>query len=391
MQKSQNSINENAYPVSHMKILYSCLSQSWGGMEMFTITAVNQLRKRGHEVELICYKSSKIEYQAEAEGIRVHPTTAHGYFQFKEIQRLASVMKLGRFDVIHSQASKDLWVLVPAKKLSGTNIPILLTKQVGSFIVKKDFLHKWLYKNVACALAISQVIKQNLLDTCPLKEEQILLLHNGIDTHRFNPEKVDSAPVRTEFGFTNDDIVIGMVARFSPGKGHEEFLKALAILSKDFPTVKALIVGEASRGEEAYAQSIKKLTADLKLSNVTFTGFRKDTDRVLAAMDIFAFPSHSEAFGISLVEAMSMAKPSVCSNSDGVLDIAIDNETSFLFRKQDEKDLAEKLRALIVSPELRKTFGENARKRAVDYFDLEFLTEKVITIYKQITPGKRTN
>jgi len=86
---------------------------------------------------------------------------------------------------------------------------------------------------------------------------------------------------------------------------------------------------------------------------------------------------------------MSMGVPSVCTNSDGVLDITVDGDTGYLFQKQNEIDLAEKLEMLIVSPEKRKRFGENARKRAEVHFDLEYLTEKVIAIYNQATPRRK--
>lgn len=357
---------------------------------MFTITAIHQLKKRGYEVELLCYTDSRIHKQAEEEGIVTHPVKAKGYFHPVISWKVARLISEHNFELIHTQASKDLWVLVLAKKLSLTGIPLIMTKQVGSFIVKKDLLHTFIYRNVNYALAISEVIRKNLLDTCPLKESQILLLHNGIDTQRFNPALFNTVEARAEFAFRDDEIVIGMMARFSPGKGHEEFLKALSILSKKYPNIKGLIVGEASRGEDAYANSIQQLAKDLRLHNVIFAGFRKDTARVFSSMDIFAFPSHSEAFGISLVEAMSMSVPSVCTNSDGVLDIAVDGETGYLFQKQNEIDLAAKLEMLIVSPEKRKLFGENARRRAESYFDLEYLTEKVIAIYNQVTPRRKS-
>src|SRR5690606_38227854 len=101
-------------------------------------------------------------------------------------------------------------------------------------------------------------------------------------------------------------------------------------------------------------------------------------------MDIFVFPSHAEAFGIALAEALSMGKPSVCSNSDGILDIAVDNETSFLFENKNSADLTNKIMKLIESPETRKIFGINARKRAVLNFDIEIVTDKIIEIYKRV-------
>jgi len=369
-----------------MNVLYSCLSQSWGGMEMFTINAVKKLIEKDFSVVLLCYPNSKIYQKAVQENIETFPIKASGYFHPFEIIKIAKLISnppgLANFDVVHTQASKDLWVLSPALKLANSNIPLFLTKQVGSFIVKKDLLHKFIYKRVTTVFAISEVIRRNLLDTVPISQEKIKLLHNAVDTSEFNPQKYDAKIVRNEFGIREDQIVIGMLARFSKGKGHEEFLLAAKNLCKKYPNLKFMIVGEPSRGEENYGKEIKQLSTDYNLnSNVIFTGYRSDIPNVISAMDIFAFPSHSEAFGIALVEAMAMRKPSVCSNSDGVLDITVDGVTGFLFEKGNEMDLSEKLEKLIISDETRYQLGTNARKRAVQMFDIKILTDKVVEFY----------
>ncbi|MDP3684552.1 MAG: glycosyltransferase, partial [Ignavibacteria bacterium] len=263
-----------------MKILYSCLSKSWGGMEMFTLTAIHQLLKRNIEVELLCFENSRLHKEAEKQKIIFHTLKTSGYFHPVQSFKLSRLIRKSKFDLIHTQASKDLWVLVPALKIIGSKIPLFLTKQVGSFIIKKDKLHQWVYSRITYALAISEVIKRNLMDTCPLTEDKILLLHNAVDTKRFDPTKSDNNKVRKEFGFTDDEIVIGMLARFSPGKGHEEVLLAAEKLSKKFSNLRFFIVGEASRGEEAYAIQVKKLADDLQLKNVVFAGFRSDTPEV---------------------------------------------------------------------------------------------------------------
>jgi D-inositol-3-phosphate glycosyltransferase len=365
-----------------MKILYSCLSKSWGGMEMFTITAVKQLLKRNIKVELLCCEESRIHIEANNLGLIIHTVKPAGIIHPFASLKLSSILSKGNFDLIHTQASKDLWIIVPALKLIGSKIPLFLTKQIGSFINKKDKLHKMIYERVTFAFAISNVIKDNLLKTTPLPENKILLLHNGIDIDEFNPEKVSGKTIRKEFNVNDDEILIGMLARFSPGKGHEEFLNAAEDLSKKFSNLKFMIVGEASRGEDDYADKIKALAVKRNLNNVIFTGFRSDTSEILAAMDIFIFPSHSEAFGIALAEAMSMGKPSVCSNSDGILDVAVDKKTSFFFEVKSSKDLSEKISLLIESPSLRAEFGAAARERAINNFDIKKLTEDAISVYQ---------
>ncbi len=354
---------------------------------MFTITAVKQLLKRGIETHLLCLNGSKIELNAEKEKIKTIPLKSNGYFNPLQIMKLARLLKKENYDLVHTQASADLWTIVPALNIAKSPIPLFLTKQVGSFVIKKDFLHKALYKRVSLAFAISSVIKKNLIETTPLNESRISLLHNGVNTNAFDPEKFNGENIRREFNISPNEILIGMIARFTPGKGHEEFLESAKIISRKFHNVKFLIVGEPSLGEDAYAAKIKSLAENLELNKkVIFTGFRSDVANVLSAIDIFIFPSHSEAFGIALVEAMSMQKPVVCSRADGTLDICIDNETGLFFEKGNYIDLATKTELLLNDKSLREKLSNNARKRAVEKFDIEVLTDKVIGFYQKFLP-----
>ena len=371
-----------------MKILYSCLSKSWGGMEMFTLTAVKQLLKRNINVELLCLAESRLHIEANNLGLVKHPIKVAGYFHPYGTLKVSAIIRKEEFDIIHTQASKDLWLLVPALSLIKSDIPLFFTKQVGSFINKQDRLHKLIYNRVTYAFAISNIIKKNLTETTTLNPEKIFIMPNGIDTKKFDPGIKKRNNVREEFNLRDNELVIGMMSRFSPGKGHEEFLSAAKELNKKHNNLKFLVVGEASRGENDYEEKIKRTADEYNLTNIIFSGFRSDTPEVLAAMDIFVFPSHAEAFGIALVEAMSMGKPSVCSASDGVLDIAVDNETSLLFEKKNVQDLTNKIELLINSGDLRICLGNNARTRAIENFDLEILTDKVVDIYKNALPVK---
>jgi len=366
-----------------MKVLYSCMSKSWGGLEMFTLTSIQQLLKRNISVELICAEDSRIQIEANNMGIMLHPVKASGYFHPITTFKLSLLVRNNNYSLVHTQASKDLWLLVPALFLANSKIPLFLTKQVGSFIIKKDYLHKILYKRVSKIFAISTAIQKNVIDTTPVKSEYVLIVPNGIDIKRFNPEQIDSKKVREEFNIKPEEIVIGMLARFTPGKGHEEFLWAANELNKEYDNLRYLIVGEPSRGETVYANKINQLADEYNLKNMIFTGFREDTPEVLAALDIFAFPSHSEAFGIALVEAMAMKKPTVCSNAEGVLDIAVHNQTAYLFENKNAIDLKSKLKLLIDSRETRNKFGENARKRVLEQFDVDIITDKVVNNYRE--------
>lgn len=353
-------------------------------MEMFTLTTAKELQARGHVICIAAPDGSRLLEESGKAGMTAVSFPKAKYVDPVGVSRFMKLLRKEQFDIIHSSYSKDLWLLVPALKLLRLDTPLFLTKQVGSYIVKKDFLHRVLYRRVTKALAISTIIKNNLLDTCPLEPDQIEMLYNAVDTKRFDPDKIDRASVRSELGLREDELVIGMTARFSPGKGHEEFLEAAAMLNGKYENLRFMIVGEPSRGEDAYGASVKRLAEGLQLKNVLFTGYRSDIPEMMAAMDVFVFPSHSEAFGIALVEALSMRKATVAANADGVLDIMVDGQTGLLFQVKSVKDLAQKISQMIDNPGTRADYGNAARERVKEVFDLPIIMERLIMLYQSV-------
>ncbi len=366
-----------------MKVLVTCLSQSWGGLEMYAITTVKLLLKDNIQAEILCIKNSRIFKESTANNFVVHTVESAGYFNLQAILKTKKILK-NNYDLIHSHLSKDLWILVPALKLGFTKALLTLTKHVGSFIIKKDFLHRSLYNRVNKIFAISSVIQKNLVDTCPVDESKVELLLNGIDIEKFDPAKSDKNKIRNEYKI-GDKLLIGMLARFTPGKGHEDFINAAEIVSKKYTEAKFLIVGEPSENEEEYADKIKQMVVDKNLSEkIIFTGFRKDVNDVLASLDIFVFPSHAEAFGLALVEAMAMEVATICSSSDGILDIAIDGETSLYFQNKNADDLADKMEQLINSPVKRKKLANRGRERVLEKFTSEIHASALISKYEKL-------
>ena len=176
-----------------------------------------------------------------------------------------------------------------------------------------------------------------------------------------------------------------MLSRITYGKGYEEFLRAAALLNEEYSNLKFLLVGDSNPDEKDYEQRIKKLAGDLSFSEkFIFAGFREDTPDLLSSMDIFAFPSHAESFGNSLIEAMAMERPYVAADSHGVLDIADDGITGLLFQKKNERDLARKLKLLIDSSDKRIEMGKTARQHIMKNFDIEKQSEKLIDLYRKL-------
>jgi len=368
-----------------LRILQSCFSRSWGGLEIQAMEVSLQLQRNGHRVWLACCAESRLVGEARAAELTTVPFDVKGYFHPTIIWQLSRFINRHQVDIIHSQLSRDISTIVPAMKLVRRHIPLLLSKRVGSYISKRDPLHRFTYANVSRVLAISDVIHRNVLETTPIRADRVLTLHDAIDTGRFSLPRADRHGVRSEFHFGDETTVIGFVGRFSPGKGHEEFLRAANLLRKTYDNLRFLIVGEASYGEEAYETDIRGLSQSLGLEDiVTFTGFRKDIPDVLAAFDIFAFPSHAESFGVALIEAMAMERPVVSTNCDGVLDIVVNGETGLFVNPRSPAELADALARLIADPVLRTSMGKAGRERVELLFDQKKQIEKLEDLYREL-------
>jgi glycosyltransferase involved in cell wall biosynthesis len=368
-----------------MNILFTCFSRSWGGLEIQALEEATLLSRRDHSVWMACDGRSRLYAVANDSPVTPLPLNVHGYFHPAAILELSRFIRSNLIDVMHSQISRDIATIVPAMRLSGRRVPIVLSKRMGSGVSKKDILHQLTYRHVSLVLAISEVIRRNVIATTPLPAERVRTFHHSVDTETFSLRKVNRERVRAELGFSAGDCVIGFVGRFSPGKGHEEFLTSAHSLKEQYPAVRFAIVGEASFGEEAYERRIREMSHALELDNiVTFAGFRKDIPGVMAAFDIFAFPSHAESFGAVLIEAMAMERPVVSTNCDGVLDIVIDGKTGLFVPPKDAVQLTQKLSMLVDSPELRARMGMEGRKRVLTEFNQKYHAERLEEIYRSL-------
>ncbi len=189
--------------------------------------------------------------------------------------------------------------------------------------------------------------------------------------------------VRRELGISQHATLVGMVGRMSPGKGHEEFLNAAKKITRESDMdLQFLVVGGTSFGENEYEMQINSLVHELDLDSVVhLTGFRKDIPRMMSSLDILAFPSHEESFGITVTEAMAMKLPVVASGNAGVLDIVVDGATGVLVPPKNYQALADGILKLAKDSSMRKRFGEAGRKRVEEMFSVQAVVEKLESFY----------
>jgi glycosyltransferase involved in cell wall biosynthesis len=366
------------------RILKVCTSRSWGGMEMSMTVTADRLRARGHEIVPVCYPNSPIHERLKKLDFEPLLFDLWGKFHPFKAFRLSRIINSGELDLVHTDYSRDLFTLVPALKMAKPT-PLVLHKHVGTKNPKNLPVHPILYGRVDCAIAISEVIVRNLVETHPLRPDQVRMIHHGIDIDRFTPNPVRRHAVRAELGLGEDGLLVGIVGRLQRHKGHLEFLEVARRLLPRHPEVRFVVVGEATRGEDEEANEILDRFQAAGLGDrMILTGYRDDVPDLLGAMDVFLFPTHAEAFGLVIVEAMAMGVPVVSSNCDGVPDIVEEGRTGYLVDPTNVEALTAAVELLLADPTRRQDFGAAGRRRALEAFSLDGMCEKMEELYEEL-------
>jgi hypothetical protein len=171
-----------------VRILFINSIQVYGGGEVWMVTAAGELRRRGHEVTIVCRPGSPLQHQAERAALPVVPLEIHGDFDPRTIWRMIRLIGRLRTEVILTNTDKELRFAGAASLLRG-GPPVICRKGIDHPL--KDTLgYRLTYNRLAAAVvANSQATRQTLLDSAPwLAGERVHVIHNGVDPARYHPD-----------------------------------------------------------------------------------------------------------------------------------------------------------------------------------------------------------
>ena len=200
---------------------------------------------------------------------------------------------------------------------------------------------------LACADLVtvnSEFIKEEVLSR-QLKINKIKVIKNGVNTDLFKPLETQ-----------NDKNYILYVGRLVHQKGVDCLLRAFWYVAKKFPDIMLKVVGIGEL--EDY---LKRLCSNLMISDkVSFEGLKRENElaRLYQDSTLVVVPSIYEPFGMTAIEAMACQKPVIATNLMGLKENVRQNETGFLFEKEDYLDLAQWIMLLLHDTEKRKTMGK---------------------------------
>lgn len=323
------------------------------------------LQKKGHEVLLLTLSNTELFTKSEQQGIRVIAIKISNLsflnpFSVFSIQRLLRKEKPAALILNFSADVKTVGI---AARLAG--IRNIIYRRGNARALRNTAFNRFLYNRIVSKIIVNSKETGNSLlknNHKLVPQSKIKVIYNGIDIQNLDQQKPDKL-----YRKQSDEIVIGTAGRLSGEKGHFMLLEMACELRNLDVRFVILIAGEGSLGDE-----LKRKVNELGLEgSVVFTGFVKNIRDLMDAIDIFVLPSLWEGFGYVTVEAMACNKPVVAFHVGSNPEIIADQETGFLVKPYDVKELANRVALLGADRQLASSMGTSGRKRAVELFDIE--------------------
>jgi len=361
-----------------------------GGAEGFSQTLITQLAEAGNEIHIYA-----MQWEGNPAGkIFFHKVPAVTIISFLRDLSFAffsyRMLRNEEYDIIQSHDKtlyQDIyragdgchreWLKQRWKRLGlAGRLSISLNPYHWLILVlERMIFHGHRYRKV---LAISELVKSNIMDNYHVPPEDIQVIYNCVDLVKYHPRNRAKyrRELRSGYGIREGDFVILFVGSGFERKGVKYLIQAAESLSDP---VTVLIVG---KGPEKKFNSLKKH------QKIVFCGPQRDIERYYASADIFVFPSIYEPFGNVHLEALASGLPVITTRNSGGSEIIRDGVNGFVIASpEDYGEIAAKIRILIEEKK-RESMSIEARALA-EKFTFKRYTEEAMKLYNCIIEQRK--
>ena len=345
-------------PERPLRILQSCsASEAIYGAVQSLMTLARAQRQAGHHVEFVTFKGKKFGGQVRSEGFETHEVPVRTKIDPLAILHMRRLIRQGRFDIVHTHLSTS----------SVNGCLAARAAKVPSVATVHGMSGRMSFAAASQMIAVSEEIKRHLVKQ-GAKADRVSVVYNGFD---FSAAATRPDPSRDDFP------MLGTVSRVTPLKGIEDAIRALKLVSADFPTAGYIVVGDGKG-----LDGCKALAAELGVSDrIQFVGYQRDIEKYLSQMDLFVFPSLKEGMGLALVEAMALGLATVATNIGGIPEV-IKPECGILVPPQSPEDLANGIRTLLSDHSRRNAMEAAAIVRAGTVFSVGTMQMETQKVYR---------
>jgi glycosyltransferase involved in cell wall biosynthesis len=294
---------------------------------------------------------------------------------------LARAIRRLRIDVLHSHLFYASLFASPIGRIGG--VPLIVeTPHVREHWrrgLKASFaVDRLAGRAVDLYVAVSEANARYLVEQKGLPPQKILVIYNGCDLKRFDPNRVAPEGLRAQLGFAPDDPVLALIGRLEPQKGHRVLLDAFPEVRRQFPRAKLVCVGEGG-----LQGALEQRTAELGLGGaVRFVGQQANVEDWFALADVTVLPSFWEGLPLVAIESLAAGRPVVATAVDGTPEVVVDGKTGLTVPPGDSERLAQAIGRLLGDGALRQQLATAGRQWVTERFDAERQVRRTETLYQ---------
>lgn len=274
-----------------------------GGIESFMMNYYRHFDRDLIQIDFIVHKDYGCGYydnEIRSMGGRIFELPKKSKHPFIYNYKLKRILKDGHYKIIHTHMdAMGAWVLkvakdcgVPIRIAHSHNTQHLTTNPFKLFFLEKarKTINRYATHRMACGTEAGQW----LFGDVPFQ-----VIHNAIDTKKFEYCKSHRNEIRQEWQITENDFLIGHVGRFDTQKNHPFLIEVMVNLVNLHPQLKLVLVGEGPQMDEIRNMVVQNRIVD----KIIFVGVREDVYKFYSAFDLFVLPSLFEGLVVVGIEA----------------------------------------------------------------------------------------
>ncbi len=319
----------------------------------------NALSDTGIEINTICRSGSEAAQMLKKNGkLSVQEIPVLGSWDFLAQFRIKRLVDFIRPDIIHCHMARAAHLA--GKACRHRNIPLVANLH--------NYIDLKYYRHITHFIAATPDQKDYLLQN-NIKDNLISVI----------PHFTALNPVTEINRRQNRPPILIAYGRMAHVKGFDVLIEACRVIQDSGKDFKLYLGGD---GPES--KNLEILARRLNLQHrIDFCGWINDVEKFLASGDIYVLPSRSEAFGLTILEAMSSGKPIVTTKTRGPTQI-LDDKIAYLAETEDADDLASKILFAISNEQDRYQKAENGLKKFKGEYDKNVVMKKFLSMYESL-------
>ena len=369
--------------LNHLRILHISSAQAFGGGERYLVDLANALAARGHDVYVATRRHSPLIKELTLPKENMFELPLRNALDAKSAGGLAKLIRSRKIEIVHAHMARDYPIAAYAARRNA-GAKLIVTRHV---LFPLNRLHKLTLGRVSRVIAVSRAVERDLHAQALVSPEKISVVHNGVDVARLETvcSRFQLNDFRRRWDLPEDSLLVGTVGTFTPLKGHEDFLRAAAQVKEAVPRAFFVISGVESPEAQAYRSQLERLSVELGLEGrVRFISWMDNIAELFCALDVFVSASHTESFGLAIVEAMAAGTAVVATATEGAQEIIEDGRTGILVPVGGIDQMARAIPDLLVNQSRREEMAETARTDVRRRFSLDRMVDETEKIYSEV-------